>query len=105
MELGGSDAFIVLDDADLDHTVAMAILGRFGNTRGRPSLHFWRTRCDRLEFGPVGGSKLSKLLYPERALGAPCPRRLVPGAPTLVGVVAPRNTMFRSFSCPFPVRG
>src|ERR1700683_2460426 len=31
MELGGSDAFGVLDDADLDHTVAMAILGRFGN--------------------------------------------------------------------------
>jgi succinate-semialdehyde dehydrogenase/glutarate-semialdehyde dehydrogenase len=31
MELGGSDAFIVLDDADLDHTVAMALLGRFGN--------------------------------------------------------------------------
>lgn len=31
MELGGSDAFIVLDDADLEHTVAMAILGRFGN--------------------------------------------------------------------------
>jgi succinate-semialdehyde dehydrogenase / glutarate-semialdehyde dehydrogenase len=31
MELGGSDAFIVLDDADLNHTVAMAILGRFGN--------------------------------------------------------------------------
>jgi Aldehyde dehydrogenase family len=31
MELGGSDAFLVLDDADLDHTVAMAILGRFGN--------------------------------------------------------------------------
>jgi succinate-semialdehyde dehydrogenase/glutarate-semialdehyde dehydrogenase len=31
MELGGSDAFIVLEDADLDHTVAMAILGRFGN--------------------------------------------------------------------------
>jgi len=31
MELGGSDAFVVLEDADLDHTVAMAILGRFGN--------------------------------------------------------------------------
>ncbi|QEE28877.1 NAD-dependent succinate-semialdehyde dehydrogenase [Terriglobus albidus] len=31
MELGGSDAFIVLDDADLEHTVEMAILGRFGN--------------------------------------------------------------------------
>jgi len=31
MELGGSDAFVVLDDADLDHTVAMAIIGRFGN--------------------------------------------------------------------------
>ena len=32
MELGGSDAFIVLDDADIDHTVAMAVLGRFANT-------------------------------------------------------------------------
>ena len=32
MELGGSDAFIVLDDADLDHTVGMALLGRFGNS-------------------------------------------------------------------------
>jgi succinate-semialdehyde dehydrogenase/glutarate-semialdehyde dehydrogenase len=31
MELGGSDAFVVLDDADLEHAVAMAILGRFGN--------------------------------------------------------------------------
>jgi succinate-semialdehyde dehydrogenase / glutarate-semialdehyde dehydrogenase len=31
MELGGSDAFVVLDDADLDHTVEMAVLGRFGN--------------------------------------------------------------------------
>jgi succinate-semialdehyde dehydrogenase / glutarate-semialdehyde dehydrogenase len=32
MELGGSDAFIVLDDADLNHTVGMALLGRFGNS-------------------------------------------------------------------------
>jgi Aldehyde dehydrogenase family/short chain dehydrogenase len=31
MELGGSDAFVVLEDADLDHTIAMAVLGRFGN--------------------------------------------------------------------------
>ena len=31
MELGGSDAFVVLQDADLEHTVKMAIVGRFGN--------------------------------------------------------------------------
>lgn len=31
MELGGSDAFIVLEDADMDLTTAMAILGRFVN--------------------------------------------------------------------------
>ncbi len=32
MELGGSDAFIVLDDADLDHTVKWAVWGRMYNT-------------------------------------------------------------------------
>jgi succinate-semialdehyde dehydrogenase/glutarate-semialdehyde dehydrogenase len=31
MELGGSDAFIVLDDADLEHTVAWAVWGRMYN--------------------------------------------------------------------------
>lgn len=31
MELGGSDAFIVLDDADLDHTLPWAVWGRMYN--------------------------------------------------------------------------
>lgn len=31
MELGGSDAFVVLEDADLDRTVAGAIASRYGN--------------------------------------------------------------------------
>jgi succinate-semialdehyde dehydrogenase/glutarate-semialdehyde dehydrogenase len=32
MELGGSDAFIVLDDADLDKAVKSAVMGRMGNS-------------------------------------------------------------------------
>jgi succinate-semialdehyde dehydrogenase/glutarate-semialdehyde dehydrogenase len=32
MELGGNDAFIVLEDADLEHTVEMAVKGRMANT-------------------------------------------------------------------------
>jgi succinate-semialdehyde dehydrogenase/glutarate-semialdehyde dehydrogenase len=40
MELGGSDAFIVLEDADLDHTVKWAVWGRMyndGQTSAPPS--------------------------------------------------------------------
>jgi succinate-semialdehyde dehydrogenase/glutarate-semialdehyde dehydrogenase len=32
MELGGSDAFIVLDDADMEHTIKWAVWGRMYNT-------------------------------------------------------------------------
>jgi succinate-semialdehyde dehydrogenase/glutarate-semialdehyde dehydrogenase len=32
MELGGSDAFVVLEDCDLESAVKMAVLGRMGNT-------------------------------------------------------------------------
>ncbi len=32
MELGGSDAFVVLDDADLDKTVTAAVKSRFDNS-------------------------------------------------------------------------
>lgn len=32
MELGGSDAFVVLEDADLEHTVASAVQSRFDNS-------------------------------------------------------------------------
>jgi succinate-semialdehyde dehydrogenase/glutarate-semialdehyde dehydrogenase len=32
LELGGSDAFIILEDADIDTAVEMAIAGRFSNT-------------------------------------------------------------------------
>ena len=32
MELGGSDAFIVLEDADLDKAVKHAVSGRMGNS-------------------------------------------------------------------------
>ena len=32
MELGGSDAFLVLEDCDLEYAVRMAVLGRVGNT-------------------------------------------------------------------------
>jgi succinate-semialdehyde dehydrogenase/glutarate-semialdehyde dehydrogenase len=32
MELGGSDAFVVLEDCDLEYAVKMAVLGRMGNT-------------------------------------------------------------------------
>ena len=32
MELGGSDAFLVLEDAELDKTVEWAVWGRMNNT-------------------------------------------------------------------------
>jgi succinate-semialdehyde dehydrogenase/glutarate-semialdehyde dehydrogenase len=31
LRLGGSDAFIILEDADIDNAVEMAVAGRFNN--------------------------------------------------------------------------
>jgi succinate-semialdehyde dehydrogenase/glutarate-semialdehyde dehydrogenase len=68
MELGGSDAFVVLDDADLELTVAMAVLGRFGNSGQTciASKRFIVVESMLDEFLPrfIAGAKLLKLGNP-----------------------------------------
>ena len=49
MELGGSDAFIVLEDADLEHTIKWAVWGRMynygSNLLRREAIHRRRQTC------------------------------------------------------------
>ena len=72
MELGGSDAFIVLEDADLDHTVKWAVWGRMYNDG--------QTCCAAKRFIVVDAVADEFLVRFEAALSA-----LVPGDPAAEG--------------------
>ena len=72
MELGGSDAFIVLEDADLDHTIKWAVWGRMYNDG--------QTCCAAKRFIVVDAVADEFLVRFEAALSA-----LVPGDPAAEG--------------------
>ena len=65
MELGGSDAFIVLDDADMDTAVKWGVWGRMNNTRMNvvsPPNDSFSTRRSPIRSSSASKNELEKLV-------------------------------------------